>query len=294
MIAEINQTALQERRKKSEMVLANIYNLPAMAGVMMEVSRLLDDPSTNTGSLSKMIGRDQGLATKILAIANSPLYGLPRKVSTIDFAILIIGFQDIKNIVIALSMIESFKNKTDKNLDQKEFWQHSVITGNASKRVAQDLGYRFGSEAFVAGLLHDLGIPVIHKYFHTSFGAIVNSVKTTGVTYADAEMEHLGLSHMDIGRFLAEKWNLPDNLCEAIQFHHVPNKTQLDEVLAAVVHLADYMTVKFQLGNFYWDDNYILDESILKTLKFSSHGELEKFVEPYKNLFIDELNTIRI
>ncbi|MFH1194303.1 MAG: HDOD domain-containing protein [bacterium] len=294
MIAEMNPTALQERRKKSEMVLANIYNLPAMAGVMMEVSRLLDDPSTNTGSLSKMIGRDQGLATKILAIANSPLYGLPRKVSTIDFAILIIGFQDIKNIVIALSMIESFKNKTDKNLDQKEFWQHSVMTGNASKRVAQDLGYRFGSEAFVAGLLHDLGIPVIHKYFHTSFGSIVNSVKTNGLTFNDAELEHLGLTHMDIGRFLAEKWNLPDNLCEAIQLHHVPSRTQLDEVLAAVVHLVDYMTVKFQLGNFYWDDNYILDESIFKTLKFSGQGEMEKFIEPYKNLFIEELNTIRI
>ncbi|NOX18815.1 MAG: HDOD domain-containing protein [Chlorobi bacterium] len=288
----MTEEQLQEKREKTQLVLSNIYNLPAVSAVMMEVSRLLDDPSTNTSVLSEMIGKDQGLATKILSISNSPLYGLPRKVSTIDFAILIIGFQDIKNIVIALSMIESFKNKTDKNLDQKEFWLHSIITGNAAKRIAEDLGYRIGGEAFVGGLLHDLGIPVIHKYFHTDFENIVKNFNENGMSLLDAEIEELGYTHQDIGRFLAEKWNLPGHLCSAIQKHHKPSEAEEDDVLTSLIHVADYMTQKLGAGNFYLDNNYQVDEAILKNLKFDSVEKLDEFLEKYRELFTEEVESI--
>lgn len=284
---------LKEKREKTSLVLANVYNLPSMSSIMMEVSRLLDDPSTNTDTLSKMIGKDQGLSTKILSIANSPLYGLPRKVSTIDFAILIIGFQDIKNIVIALSMIESFKNKSDKNLNQDEFWRHSILTGNAAKRIAEDLGYRIGGEAFVAGLLHDLGIPVIHKYFHSTFLEIVKKVEE-GHTFIEAEFEMLGMTHEEIGKFLADKWNLPSPLIDCIYHHHHPAEASENEVLTAVVHLADMMTQKLELGTFYWDDTNKIDKSIIDTLKFESEEKLEEFITGYEELFKKELEEIRI
>jgi HD-like signal output (HDOD) protein len=283
---------LFEKRKKTSLVLSNIYNLPAVSAVMIEVSKLLDDTSTSTSSLSKMIGKDQGLATKILSIANSPLYGLPRKVSTIDFAILIIGYQDIKNIVIALSMIESFKNKTDKNLDQREFWLHSIITGNAAKRIAEDLGYRIGGEAFVAGLLHDLGIPVIHKYFHTSFENIVKSMNEEGKSELDSEAEELGYTHQELGRFLSEKWNLPGHLCSAIEKHHVPASADKDDVITAIVHVADYMTQRLKIGNFYFDDGFELDNSVLETLKFENVEALDTFLEKYRQVFEEELSSI--
>lgn len=292
-MAEVIEQNLEERRKKTQLVLANVYNLPAMSRVMMEVSNLLDDPATSTATLGEMVGKDQGLATKILSIANSPLYGLPRKVSTIDFAILIIGYQDIKNIVIALSMIESFKNKTDKNLDQKEFWLHSIITGNAAKRIAEDLGYRIGSEAFVGGLLHDLGIPVIHKYFHSQFEAILNEVNENGKTYIEAESELLGYSHQDIGKFLAEKWNLPDNLGNSVLNHHQPSKAEdQNKELAAVIHLADYMTQKLAVGGIYFDNNYELDPEIVNILKFKDEADLNNFVDGYKELFEEEISQV--
>lgn len=292
-MAEVLDQLLEERRKKTRLVLANVYNLPAMSKVMMEVSNLLDDPATSTATLGEMVGQDQGLATKILSIANSPLYGLPRKVSTIDFAILIIGYQDIKNIVIALSMIESFKNKSDKNLDQKDFWLHSIIMGNAAKRIAEDLSYRIGSEAFVAGLLHDLGIPVIHKYFHTSFESIMAEVKDEGKTFLEAEFNQLGYTHQDIGKFLAEKWNLPDNLGNAIQFHHEPSKVdENNKELAAVIHLADYMTQRLGIGKIHFDENFVLDKSIIDTLSFKNEDELNTFVDGYKQLFEEEIGQV--
>jgi len=235
---------IAKKREKTELILSNVYNLPSIPKVMMEVSELLAKPTTTTAELSKVISQDQGLVTKILSIANSPLYGLPRKVSTIEFAILILGYGDIKNIVTALSMIESFKIKSDKNLDQKKFWAHSVITGVAAKRVSEDLGFRIGGEAFIAGLLHDLGITVIHKFFHTAFEQICKDVETNNMTYNEAELENLGLTHREIGKFLAEKWNLPPALVDTVLNHETPDNATENRILTAVVHLADYMTNK--------------------------------------------------
>lgn len=286
--------ALKERQQKTELVLKNVYNLPAISGAMQEVSRLLEDPSTNNDKLSKTIGKDQGLATKILSIANSPLYGLTRKVTTIDFAILIIGFQDIKNIVVALSMVESFKGKTDKYFDQKKFWIHSIVTANAAKKIATDLGFRIGGEAFIAGLLHDLSIPVIHKYFHSTFVEIVEKVNNEGVSFLQAEKELLGYDHREIGALLIEKWNLADALKDNILYHHKPSESQKENIISAIIHLVDYMTQTFKIGDFYWDENYTFDETILSTLKLESMKHLENFIEGYRELFEKDANSLII
>ena len=273
------------------MALSNVYNLPAMSATMLEVSKLLDDPSTNTAALSKIIGRDQGLSTKILSIANSPLYGLTRKVSTIDFAILIIGYQDIKNIVVALTMVDSFRNKSDKYLDQNAFWKHSMLSGTAAKRVAEDLGFRIGSEAFVAGLLHDLGVPVMHKFFKSEFEAIVNDYKENNIPLLEAEEKHLGLNHQDIGNYLANKWSLPEHLSSSILYHHNPGKAPEKDVLTSIVHLTDYMTQKLEVGGYDLDEGMELDESVIEVLGVNSIDDLDEFIESYRELFNEELNS---
>ena len=282
---------LKALQQKTKLILSNVYNLPAMSGAMLEVAKLLDDPNTNSQTLSRMISKDQGIATKILSISNSPLYGLRRKVSTIDFAILVIGFTEIKNIILALSLMESFKNKTDKNLNQKEFWLHSFITANASKRIAEELKYENPGKAFIAGLLHDLGIPVIHKYFHTSFIEIAEQNSEHNVSFAEAEVEYLGYTHAEIGNFLADKWNLPETICDSIKHHHIPHLADSDKKLTSIVHLADYMTQKLGIGNFYWDGDLKLDEHILEILGIESSEKLNEFVESYKSLFEEEAKS---
>lgn len=283
----------QEKKEKTELVLSNVYNLPAIPAIMIEITKLLEKSTTTTSELAKVIGKDQGIASKVLSIANSPLYGLPRKVSTIDFAILIIGFEDIKNIVTALSMVESFKNKTDKNLNQKEFWLHSIITGLAAKRFAEDLGYRSGSEAFVTGLIHELGIPVIHKYLHTGFISICEKANTGKMSFMEAEFDVLGLTHQEIGKFLGVKWNLPPALCDAILNHHTPNLSSENKILTSIVHLADYATQRLSVGNFYWDKDYLFDSNAMEILKYENIEQVNEFVEKYKNLLVQEANSLR-
>ena len=205
-------TPNNHRRQRTENILAAIKDLPSIPKVVFEVTRLLNDSKTATNKLSEVIGKDQGLTSKVLAIANSPLYGIKRKVSSIEFAVLILGFQEIKNIVAALSFADSVEATPTQYFDPQEFWLHSMLVGTAAKGISQHLGFEFGSEAFVAGLLHDLGILVIHKFFSFEFVQIIERANSKNIPIIQAETDVLGLTHQEIGRFLAEKSGTSLNL----------------------------------------------------------------------------------
>lgn len=285
---------IQKLREKNKNILAHVYNLPSIPVVMMEVNKLLDNPMTSASEIGKVISKDQGLVTKILTVANSPLYGLPRRVSTIDFAIVILGFDHIKNIVLALSMIEAFKNKSDKYLDRKKYWSHSILVATIAKKVADDLGYHFTGEAFTSGLLHDLGIPVIHKYFNAEFIKIHDLIETQNYSFEAAESEVLGLSHQDIGYFLAQRWNLPLTLTDAILNHEHPQQSTQNPALSSLVHLADYMTSRLGIGEFNWDKNIQLDTSIIKTLNLGDEQYVEKLIQSYRAPLLTQIDSLKL
>jgi len=275
-------------------LLSSIRSLPSMPVVMVEVSKLLSNPLTSAADLGKVINKDQGLVTKILAVANSPLYGIPRRVSTIEFAIVILGFDHIKNIVMALSMIEAFKRDDGKNWDNASYWVHSLMTASAAKRIADELRYQRTGEVFTAGLLHDLGITIIQRYFNSEFNAICGLVDSQEMRHLKAEEQVLGLTHQEIGQLLANRWNLPESLGETIAYHHCPSALEDNKVLASIVHLADYMTQRLGIGCFYWDDNIQLDENIIDILKFGNESNLNRFIDSHEELFKSQLESVTL
>ncbi len=266
-------------------LLSGIRNLPSIPVIIFEVSKLLGNPNTSASDLGKIISKDQGLVAKILTVANSPLYGLPRRVSTIEFAIVILGFDHIKNIVMALSMVEAFKRNGGTNWNNKSYWNHTLFTATAAKRIADELGYPKSGEAFTAGLLHDLGISIIQRYFNKEFESICRTVDEQQMRYLNAEENILGLTHQEIGKFLINKWNLPDVLGEAIANHHNPSKSESNPVLASIIHLADYMTQRLNTGCFYWDDDMDFDDGIIEILKFGDKARLNNFIDRHEELF---------
>jgi putative nucleotidyltransferase with HDIG domain len=280
-------------REKNKRLLSSIRNLPAVPFIMVELSKMLDNPRTGASELGKLISKDQAMVAKILSVANSPLYGLPRRVSTIEFAIVILGFDHIKNIVIALSMMEAFKSKEDKNWNRRSYWLHSLITASAAKRIADDLGYRKSGEAFTCGLLHDLGISVIQRYFYEGFKEIINLVDEQQIRYINAEQKILGITHQEIGYFLIEKWNLPISLGDAILFHHNPSEAENEREMAAIIHLADYMSYRFSVGDLKWDENYELDPGIIDILNLGDQNYLESFIQSYEQLFRVQIDSIK-
>ena len=289
-----NQTAeLEKVREKKINNLLSIRNLPSIPVVMFEVTKLLENPKTNANDLGKIISMDQGLVAKILTVANSPLYGLPRRVSTIEFAIVILGFEHIKNIVIALSMIEAFKGNDSKEIDKKSYWLHSLVTAFAAKRIADDFRYRKSGEAFTAGLLHDLGISVIQRFFNPDFLKIVDYVKEKGCDHLTAENQILGINHQDIGQFLIDKWNLPPILGDVILHHHDPAKAE-NKQLSAIVHLADYMTQKLGIGAFNWDEFLHFDPFIMEVFNFTDEADLDSYISKHQDLFLSQIELLEI
>lgn len=284
-----DEIALKNKRKN---YLLNIRNLPPIPNVIVRLTQLLNDPMTSTHEIGKLISQDQALTTKILTVANSPLYGLPRKVPSIDFAILVLGFEQIKQIVIALSLMDTFKNDNAKYWNRKSFWLHSFLTALMSKNIANDRHYPKSGEAFTAGLLHDLGISVIQKYFNREFIEINDLVTSSQITYREAEDKVFELSHAEIGKILCDKWNLPVFLSDAILYHHKPSDSKENNELAAIVHLADYATQQLGLGKFLWDEGFEFDESVIDILNLSDMQYVDNLIESYQEQLNQQLDTV--
>lgn len=168
------------------------------------------------------------------------------------------------------------------------------MVASAAKRIADDLGIRKSGEAFTAGLLHDLGISVVQKYFSDDFQKINNLVEDQQMRFVNAEEKILGISHQEIGKYLIEKWNLPAGLGEAILYHHQPSLAEEERKLCAVVHLADYMTQRFQIGSFNWDESIPLDLGVIDILQLGDENYLENLIESYHELFKVNLESLNL
>lgn len=262
--------------------LQSVSNLPPIPKVLQEISQLFNSPDISARKVEMMVEKDPSLTLKVLSVANSPLYGLRRNVTSIKTAVVLLGMTEIKSIVTSIRMAATMKMKSDKYFNPDKFLNHSMVVGMLAQRMSKDLGFNFEGDGFVAGMLHDMGILIIHEYLANEFLQIVGYSIQNQTTFLEAEYKVLGLSHQEIGEFLTDKWSLPSVLSDALQFHHIPSKSKENNFLTAVLHVADYATCKFNMPGITWDENYIFDDSIIELLNFLSPEGVDEFVEAYK------------
>lgn len=201
--------------------LNSLQQLPLLPSTAAEALQLIDNPRTSAGLLGKIIERDQALVARVLKVANSPFYGFPREISTIDLAIVVLGFDAIKETIMSLVIQGVFSHTHSNQLDIQEFWKYSLFCGTAARFLARKLGYRLAGEAFVAGLMHDIGVLIIAQSMPRELAAIRREQKERYTSLIAAEQHVIAATHCEIGAWLAEKWNLPQQLINAIAFHHV-------------------------------------------------------------------------
>lgn len=201
--------------------LESLKELPMLPSTAAEALNLIDNPRTSAGALGKIIERDQALAARVLKIANSPFYGFPREISTIDLAIVVLGFDAIKETILSLVIQGVFAQTRSPHLNIQEFWKYSIFCGAAARYLARKLGYRLAGEAFVAGLMHDIGVLIIAQSFPRELDSIRNEQRARGFTLTEAEHHVLAATHCEIGAWLAERWNLPRQLIDSIAYHHI-------------------------------------------------------------------------
>ena len=230
--------------------LERIHDLPTLPVVANNIVQITRNPKTSALEVGMAISQDPALSSKVLKSANSAFYGFPRKISTINHAIVVLGFANIRNIVLTASIFDVLTSEGgDNRFDREGFWEHSLACGVTSKLLARRLGITNADEAFIWGLLHDLGKIVLDTYFSDDFTRVISLVREKGILIRDAEQQLLGSDHAEVGAAVAEKWNLPSTLIKVIRFHHNPSRANESMRIAAIIHLADALCRAIGIGN---------------------------------------------
>lgn len=219
--------------------LSSIRELPTFPTIALEVMRLASDSDSSAAELARIISKDQALSAKVLRVANSPFYGFTKKITTVEWAIVALGFETLRETVLSLTLIDLFKGEPVKSFDPRKFWKHALDTASIAKAIGREAGLRIPGEGYAAGLLHDIGTLVLYRFFRSEFLEIYKVIEEGGMQPISAEESILGVNHADVGAWIAEKWNFPSQLVEAIKFHHHPAQASINPELTSVVHVAN-------------------------------------------------------
>jgi len=243
--------------------------LPTIPSVFLTVNRMLSDPHTSAIDVGQVVSSDQVIAAKILKLANSAFYGFAGRVNTIPHAIAVLGFNATKNVVLTTGVLSALNlKKPIDGFNLAAFWKHSAAVGAIARLAADEFYAQRKEEAFVAGILHDIGKIILAICSPEDFANCMNIATSKGCLFADAEKEVLGICHTDIADWINRKWNLPREIATVMISHH-KNISVLSEHtrMVAIVKLADVLARGLQLGHPCDHSMPILEPDIYSLLK---------------------------
>jgi len=214
-------------------------NLPPLPEVTRQLMTVLGDDNASAKDVAKVLTSDPALAGKVLKLVNSSFYGVPKEVTTISRAVVILGFTGIRNLALGFGSVEALK-KMGGGMDMTKFWHHAMITGAACQSLVPHLKRRIDpEEAFISGLMHDIGTYVLATAVPDLYKTILDD--TEGDQLA-LEHEEFGMTHAKVGQGLLQFWQLPDAFCDVARYHHdVAVATDGERPLTNLVALADVL-----------------------------------------------------
>ena len=246
-----------------------ISHIATLPEVTMKIIKLVEDPDSTAQDLNNVISNDPALGARILKVVNSAFYGLPGQIGSINRAIVLLGLNAVKNIAIAASLAKLFRGgKIAANFDARDLWQNAIASACATRLLAQKVDLGLPDEAFLSGLIHDIGIMVEIQARRNQFVEVLQKLEENpDMTLSDAETEVLGANHEQFGQGLCKLWKFPQNFQYVTGFHHRP--TELAEgqrTLAGLVHIADVMTKQLGIGFTAGTKETEVEPSLLKEL----------------------------
>lgn len=236
--------------QKVEEVVQSINRLRPMPANVTRLMKEIDNPNVSIRALSELISLDQALASQVLQMSNSVSLGYPRSCSTLYEAVMHIGLGRLKTVLLASSATNMLKRRlSGYRLGEGELWHHSLVTAVVAEWLAQALGYPNTEEAYVSGLLHDIGKLFLDQFILNDYATIVDYVQRYQMQLWQVEEKLLGINHARVGGMIAERWNFPVRLVDAIRFHHVPSFARTNQQLPAIVNVANSFAADYQLTN---------------------------------------------
>jgi len=269
---------------------SRIHSFPSLPAVVSKVLDVIASENSTMGDLTDVIKLDPPFSTDILRLANSAFFGRLMEVSTLKQAVSVLGFNEIRNLVLSKAVFNNFKNLTKSSqFDIRKFWEHSFLCGLAGQIIASDLKEDSG-ECFMAGLIHDIGKLIIYLELPEEFLKIVEAAGNSPFNVFQEEEKMLGVTHAHLGMMLLKKWMFPENLVSAVGFHHHPQEKESSSVFPIIIHAADLLVHYTEISddegaNFDFLNNVFYPElmSLFKAQGIDWNSEvLEKYVEELK------------
>ncbi len=273
-----------------EALLKNIEEMPAWPVALQNVIRLTEDPESDIKDLEREILKDQSLTTRVLKLSNSLHYGYPSKISTVSQAVVLLGFNTIKNIVWASTVNTMYiKNLESYGLKKEDLWKQSQSGAIIARYLAKKIKYKKVEEAYIAGLLRDIGKVILDYHLKEDYQEILNEIEKENISFLQGEEAVLGFNHAEVGQRIAAKWNLPQGLREAIAYHHRPEEALEYKELVSIVHVADAITMMLIENVGVEGLNYRFDSQALDTLGITEKA-LEEMIVEVSDLLVNEEN----
>ncbi len=228
--------------------LSGITMLPTFPGIVSQVLGIIEDPMSSASDLARHM--DPSMVGEVLRIANTAYFGTRnfRNISTVEHAIAVIGFEHLSYTLLQMPFL-TMVNGGDTGFDRQEFIRHSILCGVASKALSLAMGSADPGQVYLSGIMHDVGIIVIYRYFKNEWQQILDVINEEGVSRLDAELAVLGVDHGYIGANLLELWNIPKAITEGVMFHHHPEMAKEYAQNVNVVILGNTFSKSVQLAS---------------------------------------------
>jgi putative nucleotidyltransferase with HDIG domain len=223
-----------------ERIIGDVRRLRPMPTIVHQILRAVEDPKVTAGNICDLIRMDQALTAQVLQTANSALLGYGPTCSSISDAVMRIGFNRLRTLVIGVTTSGPLTRRlSGYNLQEGELYRHSLASAMAAQRIAHFLHYPDPEEAYVAGLLHDMGKMVLDQYMQLDYEEVTKFIQEKQVELTQVEEELFGINHAGVGGLMATRWNFPIVLSDAIRFHHAPSLARTKQELASIVNVAN-------------------------------------------------------
>jgi putative nucleotidyltransferase with HDIG domain len=230
-----------EPRVKVGDILRKVTTIATLPQVTVQIIKTVEDPKSTAQQLHKIVSHDPALVTRILKVVNSAFYGLPGQIASIERAIVVLGLNGIKNIAVAASLGQLFRGaKLCDGISAKDLWTHCVAVAVASRDLARNLKMPNPDEAFLAGLIHDVGMLVSLQVYPEKLREVCEAARAGSDDFCALERNAIGLDHQQLGMGLAEQWKFPRGCQLVAGYHHQPESAaEESRKLVSIVYVAD-------------------------------------------------------
>ena len=235
-----------------EKIIAGMESVKVLKSVALKVFQMANDPIATALDITEVVEGDDYLSALVLKVANSSYYGNSGNVKSINESVVLLGFTGIKSIAIAASLLVRKDDGTVKKTEiivRERLWRHALSTAIAAKFVAEKMAFGDTGQAYIAGMVHDIGRLAIFQYNEKVFYEIENYSQAKKTTLADAETAITGFDHAQIGAMILQKWGFPEAIVQAVAYHHKFYDDLKDKELVAIVTIANFISNSLGFGS---------------------------------------------